>query len=594
MLGNRGVRLGISVPEVTEMQARAIFEAAVGVAAEGRRRPAGDHGPAGEHGGGAPSQDKLIREVAARVFEEAGREVAYLVGTMIELPRAALTADRIAEAAEFFSFGTNDLTQTTYGISRDDAGSFLPLYIEQDIFPDDPFQVLDQEGVGQLVALGTRKGRATRPDLKVGICGEHGGEPRSVASSATRRASTMSPAPPSASPSPGWRRHRRPCTMRTMMTPGPARPGVSKRSARAVEPMVGVTRDRIRRLPKTDLHVHLDGSVRPETLIELADERGVELPARDPAALADYMHVQDARDLVDYLSRFDITLSVMQDAESLERIAFELAEDAAAENVRYMEVRFSPVLNVQDGLTLEDAVAAPLRGLRRAEQAFGIRTGIIICGIRNMSPHTSMDLADLTVQFKRDGVVAFDLAGAEYNNPAKMHREAFYRVGNANVAATIHAGEAYGPESIHQALHYCNANRIGHGTRLFEDPDLMEYVNDFRIPIEICITSNVQTRAVERFEDHPVRLYYDEGIVVTLNTDNRLMSATTVTEEYWRAHEHLGFTWEELGRIALYGFDSAFLPHREKRALVPEIRREIDALTEEFAHQDATAGAGAS
>jgi adenosine deaminase len=357
--------------------------------------------------------------------------------------------------------------------------------------------------------------------------------------------------------------------------------------------MARVTRERLRRLPKTDLHVHLDGSIRPETLVELADERGVELPTRDPQALADYMHVQDARDLVDYLSRFDITLSVMQDAEALERVAFEMAEDAAAENVRYMEVRFSPVLNVQDGLTLEEAVAAPLRGLRRAEEEYDIRTGIIICGIRNMSPHTSMDLADLTVEFKNRGVVAFDLAGAEYNNPAKMHREAFYQVGNANIAATIHAGEAYGPESIHQALHYCNANRIGHGTRLFEDPDLMQYVNDFRIPLEICLTSNVQTRAVESLADHPVRLYYDEGLVVTLNTDNRLMSATTVTEEFWRAHESLDFTWEELTTIALYGFESAFLPHQEKQALVASIREEIEGLTEALASDDERSGEAA-
>ncbi|MFP4622549.1 MAG: adenosine deaminase [Gemmatimonadota bacterium] len=355
--------------------------------------------------------------------------------------------------------------------------------------------------------------------------------------------------------------------------------------------MTRVTRERLRRLPKTDLHVHLDGSVRPETLVELADERDVDLPTRDPVALADYMHVQDARDLVDYLTRFDITLSVMQDEEALERVAFEMAEDAAAENVRYMEVRFSPVLNVQNGLSLEEAVAAPLRGLRKAEEQYGIRTGIIICGIRNMSPHTSMDLADLTVAFKNRGVVAFDLAGAEYNNPAKMHRSAFYRVGNANIAATIHAGEAYGPESIHQALHYCNANRIGHGTRLFEDPDLMRYVNDFRIPLEICLTSNVQTRAVKSFGDHPLRLYYDEGLIVTLNTDNRLMSATTVTREYWRAHEYLDFTWDELTRIALYGFESAFLHFQEKQALVDTIRAEIDALTAEFEEEDATEAA---
>jgi adenosine deaminase len=342
-----------------------------------------------------------------------------------------------------------------------------------------------------------------------------------------------------------------------------------------------VTREALERLPKTDLHVHLDGSLRVDTMLELAADQRVDLPFSDPDALADHMHVQDAQNLVDYLTRFDVTLSVMQRADALERVAFELAEDAAAEAVRYMEVRFSPVLHVQDGLEMGEAVQAALLGLRRAEERLGIRTGLIICGIRNMSPQTSMSLADLTVEFKDRGVVAFDLAGAEYANPAKMHRESFYRVGNANVAATIHAGEAYGPESIHQALHYCNANRIGHGTRLFEDPDLMRYINDFRVPLEICLTSNVQTRAVTSFEDHPVRLYFDEGLVVTLNTDNRLMSATTVTEEYWRAHRYLGFTWDELCQIAIHGFESAFLPYQEKRKLVAEIRSELEALTGE-------------
>jgi adenosine deaminase len=343
--------------------------------------------------------------------------------------------------------------------------------------------------------------------------------------------------------------------------------------------LIHVTRELLEKLPKTELHVHLDGSLRPATMIELAREYGIDLPQWDAEALRDHMHVKDARNLVDYLARFDTTLSVMQTEAALERIAYELAEDNARENVRYMEVRFSPVLNIHGGLTLDQAVDAPLRGLRRAEQDFGIRTAVIICGIRNMSPNTSMQLADLTVDHRDRGVIAFDLAGAEYNYPAKKHREAFYKVINANIAATIHAGEAYGPESIHQALHYCGANRIGHGTRLFEDPVLMQYVNDFRIPIEICITSNVQTKAVSSYEEHPIRLYYDEGLVVTLNTDNRLMSGTTVTDEYLRAHERLGFTWDELCEIAVMGFQSAFLPYQEKAALVERVKDEIANIT---------------
>ena len=336
--------------------------------------------------------------------------------------------------------------------------------------------------------------------------------------------------------------------------------------------------DLLRALPKAELHVHLDGSLRPPTMIELAREHGKRLPTDDPEALARLMVAEDARNLEEYLRRFELTLSVMQHADALERIAYELAEDAAAENVRYMEVRYSPILNTREGLPLTEAVEAPLRGLARARADFGIRTAIIVCGIRNMDPGTSRDLADLTVAFKDRGVVAFDLAGAEYNYPAKKHRDAFFTVINKNMATTIHAGEAYGAESIHQALHYCRANRIGHGTRLFEDPELMGFVRDFRIPLEICLTSNVQTRVVPSFAEHPLRRYYDEDLVVTLNTDNRLVSGTTLTREYALARDHLDFGWEELKDVALMGFRSAFLHWDEKQALLADVEAELDAL----------------
>lgn len=334
--------------------------------------------------------------------------------------------------------------------------------------------------------------------------------------------------------------------------------------------MPTVTREALFRLPKAELHVHLDGSLRPTTMVELAREQNVPLPTLDPAELEVAMRADETANLEAYLEKFRITLSLMQRGDAMERIAFELAEDNAREGVRYLEVRYSPILSTEAGLPLTEAVDAPLRGLRRAEEQYDIRTALIICGIRNMDPATSRDLADLTVAYKGRGVVAFDLAGAEYNYPAKKHKNAFFTVINKNMATTIHAGEAYGPESIHQALHYCRANRIGHGTRLFEDPDLMTYVRDFRIPLEICLTSNVQTRVVASLPEHPVRAYYDEGLVVTLNTDNRLMSGTTMTEEFWRAHEHLGFSWNELVHIARMGFESAFLPWSDKQAMLAQ------------------------
>jgi adenosine deaminase len=267
----------------------------------------------------------------------------------------------------------------------------------------------------------------------------------------------------------------------------------------------------------------------------------------------------------------------MQRPDALERIAYEMVEDGVKDGVRYMEIRYSPILHTHKGMPLTETVEAPLRGLRRAEKKFGVRTALIICGIRNMSPDTSLELAALTVAYKGRGVVAFDLAGAEYNFPAKKHKEAFYKVIDAHIGATIHAGEAYGAESIAQALHYCRADRIGHATRLYENPELEQYITDRRIPLEICITSNVQTKAVPSYEAHPVRRYYDLGMVVSLNTDNRLMSATTLTDEYWLAHKKLGFTRREIDQMILYGFSSAFLPWREKQALVAQVKKELEA-----------------
>lgn len=339
-----------------------------------------------------------------------------------------------------------------------------------------------------------------------------------------------------------------------------------------------ITKDLLHRLPKAELHVHLDGSVRPQTLIELARDQGVTLPTTDVHALAGYMHVTDARNLVDYLARFEVTLSVLQTPDALERATYELIEDAAAENVRYMEIRFSPVLNTRGGMPLTEAVDAPLRGMKRAQTDFGVTAALIICGIRNMSPEVSLELANLTVAYKGHGVVAFDLAGAEYNFPAKKHKEAFYTVIDHNMSTTVHAGEAYGAESILQALHYCHADRIGHGTRLYENADLEAYVADHRVPLEICITSNLQTHAVASAESHPVRRYFDMGIPVCLNTDNRLMSATTVTEELWLAHTRLSFTRGEIDRMILYGFESAFLPFKEREVLVASIKAELETI----------------
>ncbi len=335
---------------------------------------------------------------------------------------------------------------------------------------------------------------------------------------------------------------------------------------------------KLRQLPKAELHCHLDGSVRPTTLLELGREARVQMPKHTPEELAEFMRVDDARTLEDYLRRFDVTVSVMQTEDALERIAYELAEDAAEDGVRYIEVRNAPILNVMRGLTLVQAIEAPLRGLRRAEKEFGVIGRFIVCALRNFTPEDSLAMAQLAVEFKNEGVVAFDLAGAEKGNPAARHVEAFRYAREHNLAVTVHAGEGDGAESVREAVHICGANRIGHGTRLIEDPELTQYVNDRRIALEICLTSNVQTRVADSYEAHPLREYFDRGLNVTLNTDNRLMSGTTLTDEYVHAAEQLGFTVDELAGIALNGFESAFLPWEERVMLIEEASDRIEEL----------------
>jgi adenosine deaminase len=342
---------------------------------------------------------------------------------------------------------------------------------------------------------------------------------------------------------------------------------------------VQLTQELVRRLPKTDLHLHLDGSLRLGSVIDLARERDIELPTDDAEELRGMLQVgMECESLVEYLRVFDITLPLLQDEEALARAAFELAEDAHRENVLYAEIRYSPLLHRRNGLSMERIVAAVARGLARAQDRYGVRTGQILCGIRHISPESSIELARLAVECKDQGVVGFDLAGAEKDFPAKHHREAFNLVLNNNVNITIHAGEAFGPASISQALHYCGAHRIGHGTRLLEDPDLLQYVNDHRIPLELCLTSNVQTKAVRSLQEHPLPLYMKEGLRVTINTDNRLISDTTSTRELWLAATVFDLSLEQVVDLVVAGFKSAFLPLSEKIRLLDEVFAQLRAL----------------
>ncbi len=333
-------------------------------------------------------------------------------------------------------------------------------------------------------------------------------------------------------------------------------------------------RDFFHKLPKVDLHVHLDGSLRLETILDLARQDGIDLGADTVEGLSQLIGPGKVHSsLTEYLRGFDITLKVLQTEHGLYRAAYELCEDCAQEHVEYIEVRYSPILHTQKGLSLATIAESVLRGLRDGRRDFGIRSGVIVCGIRNISPEVSLRMAELAVAFKNRGVVGFDLAGAEYNYPARDHLESFSLILSNNVNVTIHAGEAYGPDSIHQALHYCGAHRIGHGTRLREDGDLLNYVNDHRIPLEVCITSNAQTGAVKKLEEHPFRFYLDLGLRITVNTDNRLITNTTMTDEYYTAYKTFSLTPQNILDLVINGVKSAFIPYEYKRDFLLETKK---------------------
>ena len=351
-----------------------------------------------------------------------------------------------------------------------------------------------------------------------------------------------------------------------------------------------ITHALLKRLPKVELHCHLDGSLRVPTILDLAKKDKVTLTTSSSEELSKLLVIGKTRgSLEDYIKRFDITLSVMQTPQALSRTAYELIEDVAKENVRYIEIRYSPILHTGKGMTMGESVEAVRNGLKRGQKDFGVKSSIIVCGIRNISAAASLKLADLTVRYKNKGVVGFDLAGSEENFPAKDHQEAFYMILNNNINATIHAGEAYGPSSIHQAIHHCGAHRIGHGTRLKENKDLMNYVNDHRITLEICLTSNWQTRSIRSLKYHPLKYYYDQGIRVTINTDNRLMSGTTLTKEFLLAHKLFGFKLHDFREMIIMAMKSAFIPYAERKQLIRKIAGELEqdfGLMPEFIEQN--------
>ena len=348
----------------------------------------------------------------------------------------------------------------------------------------------------------------------------------------------------------------------------------------------------IRGLPKVLLHDHLDGGLRPKTIVELARDQDVELPTDDPQGLADWFHRGAQRgSLPLYLEGFGLTTAVMQTKDALRRVAKERAEDLIADGVVYAEIRFAPCLHVLSGLNLEDVMGAVLEGFREGsadDRDVVVRT--IVCALRNMDPVTSLQMAELAVEFRNRGVVGFDLAGDESGHPPKDHLEAFQFLRRENCNITIHAGEAFGLSSIWQAVQFCGAHRIGHATRLYEDlPGLVgesesrgtlaAYLRDQRFLLEMCLSSNVHTGAATSLEEHPFPRYYRDGFRVTLNTDNILMSDTTLSREWELAHQLYDLEIADFRKLALNGINGSFLRYPDRVKLRQErIESAYDAL----------------
>jgi adenosine deaminase len=339
--------------------------------------------------------------------------------------------------------------------------------------------------------------------------------------------------------------------------------------------------EQLLRAPKVVLHDHLDGGLRPETVVELAAEYGYDrLPTTDPRELAAWFHRGAKRnDLVLYLETFAHTVGVMQHRDALARVAAECAQDLAHDGVVYAEVRFAPELHLEAGLTLDEVVEAVLDGFRAGTSGTDLTIYVICSAMRTAA--RSLEIAELAVRHRDEGVVGFDIAGAEAGHPPTRHLDAFQYVARENFHATIHAGEAFGLPSIWEALQFCGAERLGHGVRIVDDITgapgderlgrLAQYVRDRRIPLELCPTSNVNTGVVASLDQHPIALLRRLRFRVTVNTDNRLMSDTSMTGEFARLVETFGYTWDDVQWLTVNAMKSAFAPFEERLDLINRV-----------------------
>jgi len=335
----------------------------------------------------------------------------------------------------------------------------------------------------------------------------------------------------------------------------------------------------IKAAPKAELHNHIDGGLRVKTIIEIAKKEGISIPSYVESDLKEILtNDESCTSLIEYFKPFDTTISVMQSEEALERVMYEFLEDSSKDNLRYIEARFSPAFHIRKGLSLNRVMDAIIRGKNQAEKDFNIKSKLIVCSIRQLDIQSNKELAQLAADYKNKGVTAFDMAGEEYGRPAKNHIPAFEIAIKNNLFRTVHAGEADGAHSIADSIHYLGAMRIGHGTHLFEDSDLMEFVKDRQIGLEVCLSSNIQTKSVSDLSKHPFDRYFRLGIPVTINTDSTLISGTTLSKEYLLAQQLFNYNKDDIEKLILNSFEQAFLHFDEKKDLIENVKKELQML----------------
>lgn len=336
--------------------------------------------------------------------------------------------------------------------------------------------------------------------------------------------------------------------------------------------------DILLQLPKTDLHCHFDGSVRIDSLIELSRRRGVKLFSYEKDVLMTHMKYGHVRaSLEEYLAGFEPIIASIQEKEDIERTFYEICEDAARENVWHLELRYCPHLLTRKGLTPDEVIATCVRAAERAERMFNMSVRQILCGLKHL-PESVAQIAQLAVKFADDGVVGFDMAGPETGYPIVDHLAGIEIAKRHHLFITMHAGETTGPATIAEALHDAAAHRLGHGTSLIKDKALLSYVVNHRIGVESCPLSNLHTGSVTSLREHPFRILLDNGARVSINTDNRLVSDTTITRELVTVTDLFNLDHNDIQRILVNGFKSAFLPYAQKAKLLEAFAREWQRL----------------